>query len=117
MSKDTKLSIILGIALGIILLVSTFLNEVAGATISILACVFFGPLTVWKIESHQNIYALVISVIAGMFLLLVHGIKDGWIYLVGVIWVYGILSVQLSKAIANSYDNILYIAEKFKKNK
>jgi len=117
MSKDTKVSIILGITLGIIFLVSTFLSEVVGAAISILACVLFGPLTVWKIESHPNVYALLISVIAGMPLLLVYGIEDGWIYLVGIIWLYGILSVQLSKALANSYDNILYIAEKFKKNK
>lgn len=74
MSKDTKVSIILGIALGIIFLVSTFLSEVVGTAISILACVLFGPLTVWKIESRPNIYALVISVIAGMPLLLVYGI-------------------------------------------
>lgn len=117
MTKELKLSILLGTFLGLILWLSSNIDQSIGMLFSLAACIIFGPLTVWQIKQKPNIYALVVCLVSGLFLVFSYGLKIGSIYLVGVVWVYGIMSVQLSMALANSYDNIVFMVSKFKGRK
>ncbi|ADZ93093.1 hypothetical protein [Marinomonas mediterranea] len=116
MTYEFKKSLIIGSVMGLIFwLISYF--EYFSILISLAMCVLFGPLTVWQIRKKPNSYALVISLTSGVFLIFSYGFKIGAIYTLGVLSVYGIMSVQFSIALENSYDNIRFIASKFKKRK
>ncbi|AGS38474.1 hypothetical protein [Cycloclasticus zancles] len=117
MDTELKQSAVLGISLGLILWFAANLEQSTGMLVSLIACVVFGPLTVWRIKHKPNIYALVVCLLAGVFLVLAYGLKLGAIYLAGVAGLYGVFSVQLSMALANSYDNIVFLVGKFRNRK
>lgn len=117
MVKILSKSIFLGVTLGLLLWFSSTFEQSISLLLSLIACIAFGPLTVWQIRLMPNIYALVISLVAGVFLIFPYGLESSIIYFVGVVFIYGIISVQLSMALANSYHNVLYVLGKFKRRK
>jgi hypothetical protein len=117
MSKEFWQALILGIILGMVFWIAGISESFIGILVSLGTCILFGPLTVWKIKRDPNIYALVVSVISGIFLVIAYGPQMGMAFFVGVLFIYGIVSVQLSMVMVNSYDNILFIIEKFKGRK
>jgi len=117
MGPDLKISIIIGCALGGVLSLSGFIPDSYEMFWAIIVCIIFGPITVWKVRTRPNIYALLISLIAWFILMLLFGLENAFTYLMGVIWIYGIISVQLSMALETSFDNVLFIISKFRRRK
>jgi len=117
MGSELKISILLGCALGGGLSLSGFIPNSYGMFWAILVCILFGPITVWKIKTRPNIYALLISFVAWFIIILFSGLENAFGYLMGVIWGYGIISVQLSMALETSLDNVLFIISKLRRRK
>ena len=117
MESAIKKSLFLGVLLGLIFWYAANLEKNTGMLLSIIACVVFGPVTVWLVKIKPSLFALLVCLASGVFLLILYGLVDGSIYLLGVAFVYGIFSVQLSIALVNSYENISFIASKFKNRK
>lgn len=115
MRKNLIVSSISGIVLGATVSLLNIHESGLGLLISIVICILFGVITVVLIKPYANLYALFVSVISSLIILLNYGLENGLVYSLGVVFIYAIFSVQLSIASINSFDNVKYLVSKLSK--
>jgi len=83
--------------------------------VSGLACILAALVTVLAIPKQPNIYSLVSIGVTSPFLIAAFGYESGWVYLIGLAFVYGMIGVQLFQVTGVAIDNVRFISEKYKR--
>jgi len=112
MSNHLRISLIIGSFLGGVIAISNFLPTTLGIIVSVVSCVVAGIVTVIKIDNKPHLYAMPACLISAVFIFTTYGLENGAVYSLCVVWLYGILSVQLCIAFANAFDNVKFLIEK-----
>jgi len=114
MSNQLRVSLIIGAFLGGTIAVSSFLPSNFGLILSVVSCVVAGIVTVIKIDNKPHLYAMPACFLSAVIVFITYGLENGVVYSLLVVFLYGIISVQLCIALANSFDNVKFLIEKMK---
>ena len=112
MNRDWFKSGIIGAILGLTISVLQIDIWAIGLFLAIGSCLIAGLVTVIIVKNRPNLYALPATLASFPFLVVAYGLVNGSMYLLGVVLIYGMLSVQFFQAIFVATDNFKFIHER-----
>ncbi|MGY0216264.1 hypothetical protein ACWJJH_02625 [Endozoicomonadaceae bacterium StTr2] len=112
MNKNITTSFIIGIFLGASYTLAEKLDPTYAIMTVLGTSLASGALTVALIKKRSNLYCMVSVLVAMPFLLAAYGVTDGFIYSVGLAFIYGVFMVQLFQAISSVCIDVTYISKK-----